>query len=440
VPRPPDEIGPGAPFDVAAFFATPPAELNAAPLYLDALFEFGPEMAVCFLAGAETSKRQRVSERRSKTLETLFFAFVKDPTSTTDNAIDDIVAELEPAVRRVERAQGRPQCVFETGLATDSPLPHAEAARRVARLVVLKSRRCLDRGNVETPLRDLQMVLRLARDLRPRGPTVCQLIATSITLNATEHIIPALLASPAFHDEHGRRLLDLLIRHEAASINGYQEGLRYEYLVLRMVLASAVKDPRGIDKVLGVSDPNPGKADTNSNIIGRMLEHELKMKPSAIAEDNARIDTYFRDLLAFDRPVSQWSSKQPDPMKIWNGRVYSRIALMFIPPAEATVQAQARAALGPRAAECLVALRLWKSHSNDVPSDLETVIKAAGLPRVPIDPYSGEPLHMAIIDSEPVIYSIGKDGRDDGGRIDSNGDRKPGDQTFRLPAPEKRRQ
>jgi len=52
---------------------------------------------------------------------------------------------------------------------------------------------------------------------------------------------------------------------------------------------------------------------------------------------------------------------------------------------------------------------------------------------VPIDPYSGKPLRMAIVDGEPVIYSIGKDGRDDGGRIDSRGDRSPGDQVFRLP-------
>ncbi len=56
------------------------------------------------------------------------------------------------------------------------------------------------------------------------------------------------------------------------------------------------------------------------------------------------------------------------------------------------------------------------------------------MPEVPIDPYSGKPLRMTIIDGEPVIYSIGQDGRDDGGRIDSNADRKLGDQTFRLPA------
>jgi hypothetical protein len=33
-----------APFDVAKFFEMPPASQNAAPLYLEALFEFGTEM------------------------------------------------------------------------------------------------------------------------------------------------------------------------------------------------------------------------------------------------------------------------------------------------------------------------------------------------------------------------------------------------------------
>ena len=86
-----------------------------------------------------------------------------------------------------------------------------------------------------------------------------------------------------------------------------------------------------------------------------------------------------------------------------------------------------------------LALRLWKSRSKELPNNLEAVVKAAGMPHVPIDPYSGQPLRMAIIDGEPVIYSVGKDGRDDGGRIDSDSDRKPGDQTFRLPAVEQRK-
>ena len=53
--RPPDWIGNTMPpFDVNALFAAPPPEENSAPLYLDALFEFGKEVAICFPEGPDS--------------------------------------------------------------------------------------------------------------------------------------------------------------------------------------------------------------------------------------------------------------------------------------------------------------------------------------------------------------------------------------------------
>jgi hypothetical protein len=202
VERLPDEIGAGAPFDVAAFFAAPPAELNAAPLYLDALFEFDAGMFVCFPPDSETSRRKQLAERRSRTLDELHSAFTKDPASVSGEAIDRLVADLEEGMRRLEEAQRRPRCMFQTGLHSMNPLPHAQAARRVARLVTLRTRRSLDRGDLEQPLHDLAIVLRLIRDLRPRGPMICQLVATAMTGTCTSHITPLLLASPALRDPH----------------------------------------------------------------------------------------------------------------------------------------------------------------------------------------------------------------------------------------------
>ncbi len=40
VKKPPAWLGKEVPFDVAAYFAAPPPGQNAAPLYLDAIFEF----------------------------------------------------------------------------------------------------------------------------------------------------------------------------------------------------------------------------------------------------------------------------------------------------------------------------------------------------------------------------------------------------------------
>ena len=56
VTKAPVWIGNEAPFDIARFFAAPPRDRNAAPLYLDALFEFGSELESCYPAGPAGSQ------------------------------------------------------------------------------------------------------------------------------------------------------------------------------------------------------------------------------------------------------------------------------------------------------------------------------------------------------------------------------------------------
>jgi hypothetical protein len=75
----------------------------------------------------------------------------------------------------------------------------------------------------------------------------------------------------------------------------------------------------------------------------------------------------------------------------------------FVLRAEATI----------RSAQCLVALRRWKLEHAQPPKDIETLVKAAGMTSVPIDPWSGEPLRLTVLSGEPVIYSVGDDGKDD---------------------------
>src|SRR5262249_36954049 len=152
-----------------------------------------PEMANCFPPGAETTRRKEIAKRRKRSIESLHAEFTKDPASVSDKAIDELVAELEPALHRVEDAQRGPQWVFQTSLDIVDPLPHAQAARQVDRLIALKTHRRVARGDIETPLHDLEVDLRLARDLRPRGPILSQLVATAMTRTATDQIIPTLL-------------------------------------------------------------------------------------------------------------------------------------------------------------------------------------------------------------------------------------------------------
>ena len=88
-----------------------------------------------------------------------------------------------------------------------------------------------------------------------------------------------------------------------------------------------------------------------------------------------------------------------------------------------------------RGTQCLIALRRWQLDHDGTPPDLETIVKAAGMQGVPPDPYTGRPLQMTTVNGEPVIYSVGMDGKDDQGRVDIWKSAQPGkigDLLFRL--------
>jgi hypothetical protein len=110
----------------------------------------------------------------------------------------------------------------------------------------------------------------------------------------------------------------------------------------------------------------------------------------------------------------------------------SNLALMITPEFPPLISALGRDEASLRGTECLVALRRWQVAGKTPPTDLLAVCKAAGLRSVPIDPHSGKPMKLAIVDGAPVIYSIGIDGKDDGGLIDSKFETQPGDILFRL--------
>ena len=83
---------------------------------------------------------------------------------------------------------------------------------------------------------------------------------------------------------------------------------------------------------------------------------------------------------------------------------------------------------------CLACLRHWQFDHAEPPTSLESLLADAGVDDLIPDPYgTGEPLRWLMIDGQPVIYSLGGDEYDDGGKkeweLKAEGS---GDMTFRL--------
>jgi hypothetical protein len=162
----------GAPPGLIPRFDIPPPERDAAPLYLDALFEFGGEMAACFPEGPWRERRKTLAEDRWARFVAVEGRWKKDPRSVPDQTIDQAVAQFDAGFRKLAAAQERDRCVFQTGVGLTTLLPHAQVARYVVRVILCKARRELDRGYIDSAITDAAVVLRLARDLRPRGDQI----------------------------------------------------------------------------------------------------------------------------------------------------------------------------------------------------------------------------------------------------------------------------
>ena len=68
-----------------------------------------------------------------------------------------------------------------------------------------------------------------------------------------------------------------------------------------------------------------------------------------------------------------------------------------------------------------------------MPRALLVAAREAGLKAVPADPFDGKPMRVAVLEGQAAVYSVGKDGRDDGGQKDSRFDSQPGDLIYPRP-------
>jgi len=240
VTRPPDWIGNTAPFDVTAFFSAPPPDENAAPLYLDTLFEFGSEVAICFPEGPERQRRAQAAQERMKKLNEITAALRNDAREVSAESIDALLALYDEGFIKLAQAQERQRCVFQTALSYTARAPHAQDARLVGHIIALKTRREREQGSLIRATNDLSRLLRLSRDLRPRGFLIVDFVSISLDRMAIDDVVLPMLADPVLTVQHCDRIQSLLAEHESRSIDIYSEGLRAEYLASRATLHDLV--------------------------------------------------------------------------------------------------------------------------------------------------------------------------------------------------------
>lgn len=442
VTKPPEWLLEGAPFDVKAYFAPIPDAQNAAPLYLDALMEFSAEVLICYPPSPERDQRAQVARDRAKRLDEIFAKLRSDPNSVPDAQIDALLGEYNLGFQKLYLAQQRPKCVFATGLGIDSLLPHAQAFRQVALVAELRVRGWLKRGNIDAALLDVATVLRLTRDLQPRGAIITQLVCAALTNVTAVYLVVPILNAPGLTTEQCDRLLKLLAEQDSLAIDGFAEGMRSDYLTLRMGQRQLVEQQAELRKAIGVGPEKKSITEAlfppqqeGGLVPGPQLDAALVKTPLSVRKKAAEALTacYRARLALVDRAVNEQRARQADVDKpIVGDESLMQVTRALLSPYDSIPVACGRMRFLLRAAECQAALKRWELKHKKPTTDLAQAFKDAGLPAVPLDPFNHKPLHAALVAGVPVVYSVGGDGKDDGGAKETLTGKDPGDIVLSL--------
>ena len=427
-----------APFDVAKFLEMPPAADNAAPLYLEALFEFGKELAPIYPPDVR-ERAAAISERAARAASLT----QKDPKIANVAEIDAVLAEYQEGFRKLDLAQKRSRCVFATGLDVDAPLPHSMVARQAARVLLMRAGRSLDRDDFDSAIGDIARILRLSRDLRPRGPTISQIVSIAMDSSATSHGVKLFLIDSKLKAEHCDRLIKILAQHETLAIDPFTEGIKADYLLSRWLLRTLS------DRVQTTDDATRRLVETKLNESGlkaqlEKLQIAINLTPEQIsalkssngttlAKDRRFFDDQLTTLLAAKpRYVDRISQTRMIQEKLRRQQP-SALFKILTPTYADFILSCSRDLVYLRATQCQLAVRRWQLTHKDPLPNLKEICEASNI-ELPTDPFSDLPLKLAVINGEPVIYSVGPDGVDDGGLKDSNMGLNPkGDLLFPLP-------
>jgi hypothetical protein len=432
-----------APFDVKAYFAIPSEAENAAPIYLDALFEFSNDLSGCFPKSAENDARAAKARERAQKFQTLLQVDLAAPEKIDRRAILDAATEYREGYRKLNEAQKRPKCVFATSLDLTALLPHVQAARQVTRFNALMILPFLDQGDVPGALAYANATLRLSRDLQPRGSTIGNLVSVAIDAMTYESMIKPILRSPTITAAQCDAVLRMLLDHEAAQVGPYTETLKGEYVMLRtqlrMLAGKAARDKtaearRAREAALKTLAPtNSSEKDVAEKRA--LLDGLARTTPKELTRAESEVNTLFRDLLAAAKlPYAQRTAEVHRVFQaLPNATSPEKFVRLVIPELDALDDAATRKQTSLNAMKALACVRRWQIVHKALPKDLESACKEANLPAVPADPWSttGQVLKYTVMENEPVVYSVGKDGKDDGG-IDSVFNTRPGDLPFTL--------
>ncbi len=328
--------------------------------------------------------------------------------------LEEILALSRDALALCRAARGRKGSDWKidfTGPALEVKLPQLGAYRKLTRLLCLAAAAAHDAGDDPEAVEALRDALAMGRSLDATPLLLAHLVGLGVDATVTaaiEALAPTLGAGAAealralaadLLDETARRkgLRNAFLAERAAGYDTFERFRRGE------IGLGGRPMPTGPRLLMNLASGPMWKLD-EARILRRMTAYvEAARRPTHPAAAAMLPD--------FRVPTS--------PLK----RLGRMLSLMLMPCLERVFTLHFEAMASRRMAAAAVAIRLFQIDRGRRPEGLAELVPKY-LPAVPADPFAdrARPLSYLPAARPALLYSIGPDGKDDGGRFDADDD------------------
>jgi hypothetical protein len=347
--------------------------------------------------------------------------------------------ELAPAVTEARKLVDFPEGQTEF-LPAHNPietlLPYTQDSRQLARLLQLDAYRRAHDGDLAGALESVRAILNDARSIGDEPTLISQLVRMAIDSVAV-HSLQRVLAQGAPPDAALAETQADLLRE--ATQPRFLHGLRGERAMSFDVIDKLASGALRMSDLAGAAGgAEQARGLIPPNIVGRVIyRHNQAL---ALRKMNEAVEIA---KLPLPDQAERWERWEDGLKELQNQgqiqRMANTLVLLLLPAMSAGYRADQRTGCMLNAAATAVACERFRQAEGRWPDSLRELVPRY-LRRLPADPYDGQPLKLAKHEAGLVIYGVGQDRTDDGGKLHPQGrSEQPGfDVGVRLFDPDRR--
>ncbi|MBZ0170835.1 MAG: hypothetical protein K8E66_00495, partial [Phycisphaerales bacterium] len=308
----------------------------------------------------------------------------------------------------------------------DVLLPQLGEFRMMARLLRIDALHAGEIGDSARIVADIEAMAGLGRHTREHPIVICDLVSHAIGTLTSKTVREIVRRSPGTLDDGSLARIDLAISSDLTGPETAMDLTGERYFILDLIQRLYTDDGHGDGHITaaGLS------AIANRQMFGNQVEIPtrrvvvgfMSLYSMGRAELTAEVNEMYDEIEAYaatpmwERGSSGAELKIAQKYAEQNRLDLGRMLISLLMPALSKAAFTAdRARTEAETTRMLIALQRHRLANGRWPGSLDEIVPSL-LEPAPPDPFTGEPLRYRPNETGPVIYSVGVDREDDGGR------------------------